>query len=325
MDDLTNENVATEPCQIGLEIRNPTDEQILRFQRRASFYAFSAFSIVLIILLLIGAAAYVFFFAQTIERTESGANIYRQIQTALNLQKDVIKSRELAHRGAQEEAKVGSRVINYVLNLSESLYQARAKKAVLEAKEKLFLEHGYITDAEKIVAKEEISAKISILEEHIKYVDEELKRTTSRQEGGELTQTDVADNSAYLTEKNAELQILKSNLDTSDPAAEIRKKTGNIDVLSLISTNLIRFGGIGVTLFMIGILIPMYRYNTRLSTFYLARADALLLCKDGREVDFEMLCTLLTPTHAFEKEPATPIAALSKLAQGGLTLANKAR
>jgi hypothetical protein len=75
---------------------------------------------------------------------------------------------------------------------------------------------------------------------------------------------------------------------------------------------------------LISILVPIYRYNVRLASFYLARADTLLLSKDTMVDNFSEMVSLLTPTHAFEKEPQTPIESVSGLIKDAAGLAKKA-
>ena len=70
-------------------------------------------------------------------------------------------------------------------------------------------------------------------------------------------------------------------------------------------------------LFLISILVPVYRYNVRLATFYLARADSLILSRDVRVDDFGQLSNLLTPVISFDKEPKTPIETVSSLVKDG--------
>ena len=83
----------------------------------------------------------------------------------------------------------------------------------------------------------------------------------------------------------------------------------------LISTYANRVGVILVILFLVGILVSLYRYNMRLSAFYDARADALYMM-DFLDVGFDRLAEALTPdTVDFGKQPRSPVDQVSTLAR----------
>jgi cbb3-type cytochrome oxidase subunit 3 len=81
-------------------------------------------------------------------------------------------------------------------------------------------------------------------------------------------------------------------------------------VVSAIAT---RVGTIVLLLFLVRILVPLYRYNKRLSAYYDARVDALELAHSNRregdsELElFERLTPSLSPDHIdFSEAPASP-------------------
>lgn len=74
----------------------------------------------------------------------------------------------------------------------------------------------------------------------------------------------------------------------------------------LISTATTRLGIVVLLLFLVQILVPLYRYNTKLAAFYDARADALNLVSDDPS-GFEQIVNILSPdTVDFGKSPAAP-------------------
>jgi hypothetical protein len=75
----------------------------------------------------------------------------------------------------------------------------------------------------------------------------------------------------------------------------------------LISTVTTRVGIVVLLLFLVQILVPLYRYNTKLAGFYDARADALELVDNDNSDGLDRLVTILSPdTLDFGKAPATP-------------------
>lgn len=64
----------------------------------------------------------------------------------------------------------------------------------------------------------------------------------------------------------------------------------------LIQTNITRFGPMIIIFFFVSILVNLYRYNVRLSAYYNARADALILMGDNYDsAMLERLVTALSP------------------------------
>jgi len=121
----------------------------------------------------------------------------------------------------------------------------------------------------------------------------------------------VAQAERFLAEATSKREIIDQKIKVALPAAQIKNTTANIDTLEVVRTSLIRFGGVAVILFLISVLVPIYRYNVRLASYYLARADTLVLARDTKVENFSEMMKLLTPVHAFEKEPTTPIESVS--------------
>jgi prefoldin subunit 5 len=98
---------------------------------------------------------------------------------------------------------------------------------------------------------------------------------------------------------NKEIDIIQNSV------SQLRATDTQLPIaISAIAT---RIGTIILILFLVQILVPLYRYNTRLATYYEARADALLLVDLGQESNLEKLVSLLSPdTLDFSKAPATP-------------------
>ena len=146
----------------------------------------------------------------------------------------------------------------------------------------------------------------------------ELVTVNERFARGEITRTDVAKSERALNEIILKREINEQRMKLGPPAASIKTAAANVDTIELVRTSLIRFGGVTVILFLISILIPVYRYNIRLGTYYLARADTLKLYCDSEISDFGQIIQLFTPAYEFEKEPTTPIESMSSFMKDAL-------
>jgi hypothetical protein len=87
-------------------------------------------------------------------------------------------------------------------------------------------------------------------------------------------------------------------------------------LLRLIQTSVTRFGTLTVVVILVGILIPLYRYNVRLAAFYQARADTfLLMAAKVKQAEFDRFSSGLTPKIEFGKGPATPVEQIADFAR----------
>lgn len=312
-----------EPLVDELALATIDDSLIERYQHRANIFMFSSLGVIALIFVLLGVMGFVFFFAQDIERGGNNTNIFAQIQQAKTYRVQLAQAATVAKSGVLEEEKVGQRNLRNALDAVEEASRAAISVKLIQEKERALEQHGYFEDLDSVRTKEELKVQVTQLKLLIKELEATLKATKDRFTAGEVTRTDEAQAAYTLAKINAELVLKQSRMATAPSAESAKKSKGEVQLLELIRVNLIRFGGIGVTLFLIGILIPIYRYNTRLAGFYLARADALRLCKEAGVRDFAAAARLLTPTHAFEKEPSTPIEALGALLRDSIKIARR--
>lgn len=83
---------------------------------------------------------------------------------------------------------------------------------------------------------------------------------------------------------------------------------------SFLSTASIRFGVTIIILFFVQVLVNLYKYNIRLSAYYEAKADALLISNGDLEL-FEKLSNNMSPNELhFGKAESTPIDKLIDMA-----------
>jgi hypothetical protein len=85
-----------------------------------------------------------------------------------------------------------------------------------------------------------------------------------------------------------------------------RSKDQTSSQILLIQTSVTRFGVVLIMVFLVQILVSLYRYNMRLSAFYYGRADALVLVSK-QPADLRALVELISPDKLdFGKPPRTP-------------------
>lgn len=100
----------------------------------------------------------------------------------------------------------------------------------------------------------------------------------------------------------AELEELYHSAWTS----ELGSQHGYNDVRYIVATAITRIGVVLVIIFLAQILIGLYRYNTRLITFYHSRRD-LVQIWDGKSDSVDKLQNLMAPNIEFGKEPKHPL------------------
>jgi len=110
---------------------------------------------------------------------------------------------------------------------------------------------------------------------------------------------------AILAERTAYLQ---KNIQSDFGAAE---QADNLNLL--IASGITRFGILFIMLFIVQILVNLYRYTMRLSAYYLSQADALLLAEDGGAALLRLVPALSPAQVDFGKAPDTPAQNLEKL------------
>lgn len=85
-----------------------------------------------------------------------------------------------------------------------------------------------------------------------------------------------------------------------------RQKDQASSQLLLIQTSVTRFGVVLIMVFLVQILVSLYRYNMRLSAFYFGRADALVLL-NKMPSELRTLVDVISPDKLdFGKPPRTP-------------------
>jgi hypothetical protein len=281
----------------------------------------TSYAIMLVVFLLTGFAVYTFLFAQQIDRSSGSVALFNELNIAIRNQELVVKSAEIEAKGLSVRAREGTVDIPGVIDSVAFLGVAKTKLLLLQEKRRLMLEIGYFSEIETVKSKEEFQAQNAGILESEASLRAELTRVRERVEVGTASSTDAAKAERAVNEIVFKREINEERMRVAPPAATIKTTAENVDTIELIRTSLIRFGGVAVILFLISILIPVYRYNVRLGTYYLARADTLMLCRDSEVKDFGEVIKLLTPVYEFDKEPTTPIESVSSLVKDAVGVA----
>lgn len=82
----------------------------------------------------------------------------------------------------------------------------------------------------------------------------------------------------------------------------------------LIQVSVLRLGVIFLLIFLVSIIVPLYRYNIQLAAYYFGLADLLRLSSpDDTPWPLEAASSVLIPKFRLGKEPATPIDSFTKV------------
>jgi hypothetical protein len=160
--------------------------------------------------------------------------------------------------------------------------QAARRRAAKEAKEQATKEQALSKDLPKVDASEDTFSPEGISDDDISKLKFEAKKDA-------------------LKKANEVLLKVKDKQFEDD-----RPKDQTSGQLLLIQTSVTRFGVVLILVFLVQILVSLYRYNMKLSAFYFGRADALVLF--GRLPNtLRALVDIISPDKLdFGKPPRTP-------------------
>ena len=130
--------------------------------------------------------------------------------------------------------------------------------------------------------------------------------------------TDLNKSIGFLMEVNKVLheRIIDRAAGKSDSGEISGDDSSTTALYRVIQTNVTRFGTLAIVTFLITVLLNFYRYNMRLSAFYLARADAFYISKqDLSDISIIRLVGALSPAIDYGKPPQTPIEQLVSMIQ----------
>ena len=296
-----------------------TDAHINRFRQRARFHFGISYTILFSILILFGFAIYIFLFAQQIDRGKGSIQILQELLVAQRDQDLVVEVAEAEWEAANQRLNEGTIDLVAALTSLTGL-EARIKLRLFEEQIRLMNESGYVADLDKPRSKEEFAVVAKGKKELEDTIKELLKSIEEKFDRGVAGEIDVLQVKRVLGQATLERELFEQRAVGALPAAQLKAEVTSLDTIELVRTNLVRFGGVTVILFLASLLTPIYRYNVRLGTFYQARADTLLLSRDTNVQNFPEMIRLLTPAYGFEKEPTTPVESVASFMKeaGGL-------
>ena len=296
-----------------------TDAHINRFRQRARFHFGISYAILFGILILFGFAIYIFLFAQQIDKGKGSIQVLQELLVAQRDQDLVAKVAEDEWESVFNRLKEGTIDLAAVL-ISLAGLEARIKLRLFGEQIRLMNESGYVADLDKPRSKEEFAVVAKGKKELEDTIKELLKSIEEKFDRGVAGEIDVLQVKRVLGQATLERELFEQRAVGALPAAQLKAEVTSLDTIELVRTNLVRFGGVTVILFLASLLTPIYRYNVRLGTFYQARADTLLLSRDTNVQNFPEMIRLLTPAYGFEKEPTTPVESVASFMKeaGGL-------
>jgi len=149
--------------------------------------------------------------------------------------------------------------------------EARTKLQLFEEQLRLMNQSGYVADLERPRSKKELN----VIANGKRQLHDEMQKTVEllkmQYDAGQISEVDVAQFETILSQTNLERELFEQRAKVAAPAEQLKSATANLDTIELVRTSLVRFGGVGIILFLISLLTPIYRYNVRLGTFFQAR------------------------------------------------------
>jgi len=297
----------TDEKTIDIDSENISDISINSFKHRSRKHTLIAYGLLSLVFALLALAVYIFFFAQNIEARGDSAVALDRLNQEIKVQEIILPVLKKSLAVVQQQSEIGTASTQDELNVREELFQATNTLAVLKHRKELLIKFDYINESDTLKTKEENKVYLESLAEYSSSIKAFLEQEKLRYENGLISKPNLDKVEFKIIRIDSEIK--KSNLREQGlpHASDYVNQSGNFEVIDIVRINIFRFGGISVTLFLIALLIPIYRYNIRLANFYMSRADALSVCRELKFGDFSEMVKLLTPTHAFEKEPVTPI------------------
>jgi predicted PurR-regulated permease PerM len=107
-------------------------------------------------------------------------------------------------------------------------------------------------------------------------------------------------------------RIAQETESLSKDLSEIRNVAG-ITYLNFLTTLSTRIGSVFILIFLIQLLIKLYRYNKRLANYYDARANALEIHMTDTTLPFEKIINLLSPDLYDIGSPKSPLESMVNL------------
>ena len=279
--------------------------------------------LVSIVVLLISAAVFIVFAGSIATLDASGANLVQQAQAirdSVQARLDEAQETQVElHRVRTALEEVGERLAAVSPEMSTD-QRARALGLIL-AETALQPESGpYISQFTQYVNSGPAEGPLRT------YLNEVVVAI------GSLLKVKTAANLAQIEINKRDQQLFEIDLDTArtslSSAIERSQATGGSPGITsdrlLIAAAVTRFGILAIAIYLVQILVSLYRYNTTAASYYRSKADALVLF-DHPATEIDELSTALRPDLDFGKSPkALPEKAWDRLETAFETAFNRA-
>jgi hypothetical protein len=181
-------------------------------------------------------------------------------------------------------------------------------------------------DTESLDSLQTLRTMTDARETEIRQLEDEYASTTVQANEaaakltGKLSVDEQQSVKAAEAKANAKLPLIKDRLErTKDDAKELREllpKAGEAAFLSkadsgtsaaklLIAAGITRFGILALAIFLVQILVGLYKYNARIAGFYRSEADAIMLAGDDSVKGLGELMKSISPQVGFDKAEST--------------------
>ena len=186
---------------------------------------------------------------------------------------------------------------------SETVKLERFRESALDLDNKIISRRSELHDKDELPAEEEEIEKLDLGFERKDSIFKTLRSKQKRISGRIASQEKTVEKL-----EDSFRDALKRSISGVTPAA-----TGQEGLNLLIASGITRFGILFVMMFILQVLINLYRYTMRLSAHYLAQADALLLASNSDETLLKILPALMPTQVDFGRRPTTSVEELSRI------------
>jgi len=319
-----------EPATLSAE----AEQWAIRLEDRARYLANQAWAILFFVLCLAGSAVAVFFFAASITRSDlTSSDVDSKLNASTNAIAKLSKDYDAGDKDIQSRAE---EVASKIKDVAERLTELSPSRASLTreddpqalrvdvSQEPTTLDHF----DQILLSNLQNPSPDGSISRSILFRDHFSVALRSSLEGWRTFASNMKDFAPLAQALGAYQDALKKeqdlgqnlNLNRAAYAKLTDKKIEAIagllsapedsghssTVVSLIATNVTRFGTLAIITFLISLAMSLYRYNIRLYAFYMARADALRMKGELGRVSLVALASSLTPGVDFGKAPQTP-------------------
>ena len=262
-----------------------------KFRRRAKVLRALAYSVLFLIAVTLAGGVYLFVIVGEIVSAEAAVaqeKVFEQLQKQLTelapqTQRIISELSQVAGHSEQASRDLGTMLTAYTEAANEVAFAARE-----------FRENAGGIKSEEMVRKLDNFINVISSDEFLNSVRE--------------ISTDAPYIMKNLVAVTQELKAVSTI--ASEKLADFLESQKSSSTSLLITTLATRVGALLILIFLVQILINLYRYNIRLSTYFDARADAveMYLSKGFEHLSLTELMTVLSPDNLdFGKSPVSPV------------------